>query len=77
MTQAESAAFGGHQSVSHHADATSGGLFRGASLAFVLLTLLVVLEVLGVAIWGLPVLTLVAVVEVPIMMAVVLIITVQ
>lgn len=77
MSQADSAAFGGHQSVSHHDSAASGGLFRGASLAFVLLALLVVLEVAGIVIWGLPVLTLVAVVEVPIMMVVILIITMQ
>jgi len=77
MTQAESAAFGGHQSASHHASDEPGGLFRGASLAFVLLALLVVLEVVGIVIWGLPVLTLVAVVEVPVMMILVLILTAQ
>jgi len=77
MTQAESAAFGGHQSVSHHDDAAPKGLFRGASLAFLLVALLVVVEVLAIITWGLPALALFAVAEVPIMMVVILIITAQ
>lgn len=77
MTQTESAAFGGHQSASHHDDAAPKGLLRGASLAFLLVALLVVVEVLAIITWGLPALALFAVFEVPIMMAVILFITVQ
>ncbi|MDP3960077.1 MAG: hypothetical protein Q8Q26_08465 [Pseudorhodobacter sp.] len=77
MTQVESAAFGGHQPISHHDDAAPKGLLSGARLAFILLALVVVLEVLAIIVWGLPVLALVAVAEVPIMMIVILIITAQ